>query len=109
MHQLTAFLGQVQIALFGKFKHASLGQFVQTTLTDEAFLAEILPEEEVDDDANDRNEAQYHNPSNRLCRLPIVHQYGYHGQYNSGNIERYYDPMNVKHLLEANHFVGLKA
>ena len=108
MHQLACVFRQIQVALFREFKHTSLRQFVQTVLTDEVLPAVILSKEDINDDAYYRYERKHHEPSYSLCRLPIVHQNGYHGQYDTDSVDAYYNPMQIRHLLKTNHFVGLQ-
>ena len=77
-------------------------------LTYEVLSAVILSKEDINDDAYYRYEGKHHEPSYSLCGLPIVHQNGYHGQYDTDSVDAYYNPMQIRHLLKTNHLVGLQ-
>ena len=90
---------QREVALLGKLQHGSLGQMIETLLADEAFLACVLAEEDVEDDADDGHEREHKNPCHGLCGLAIVHQDGNHGANNEQYVDGQEYPVQVVHLF----------
>ena len=90
--------GQREVALLGKLQHGSLGQMIETLLADEAFLACVLAEEDVEHNADDGHEREHKNPCHGLCGLAIVHQDGNHGANNEQYVDGQEYPVQVVHL-----------
>ena len=65
-------LGNLQVGLLHKAKHGALGQLVERTTADKSFAPSVHAKEEIEDEADDRDEQDDKCPSNGLHRLAIV-------------------------------------
>ena len=63
----------MEVLLFDKAKHRTLGQLVERALTDQSLPAMIDTKEEIEDDAYDGYEEYHQRPCHRLGWLPVVH------------------------------------
>ena len=79
-------LGQPEVFLLGKLEHGALCQLVERSLADESFLACVLSEEEVKDDAQQGKEPQHEHPRHRLRRFAVVHDDAHHHTYDDDSI-----------------------
>src|SRR5574344_1254949 len=68
-HQCQVVFRQVQVRLTYKLQHGTLGQLVQTFLTDQFFLTYVLTEKEIEYDTDSRKESHHQKPRHRLSRL----------------------------------------
>lgn len=73
---------------------------VKTLLRDETFLAGVLPEKEIEQDAHHGQEDQHEHPCHRLRRLTTVEQHGHHCTNNDDTVEQDSYPMDVIHNSE---------
>ena len=88
---------QLQFALLGVFQHAAFGEPVHAPLADEAFLARVLSEEEVENDAHHRYECKHKKPRHSLGRLPMVHQNSHHHADGDDDIKCNYGCVEILH------------
>ena len=92
-------IGQRQVLLLGKLQHRPLCQLVHALLADEALLARVLAEEDVEDEAHHGYERQHKNPRHGLCGLTVVHQDGDHGAYDKQGVDGEEYPVQVVQFL----------
>ena len=81
-------LWQPQVVLLDEAKHGAFGQLVHGTAADEALLARVDTEEQIEHDARNGYEIDDQRPSHGLHRLAIVHDHVDDGQHDNHLIDR---------------------
>ena len=79
-NQLSVLVGQHQAVLLGKLQHTALCQLVEGVLRDDAFLADVLAEEDIEHYSHRRCKDKHQHPGHCLGRLPPVHEHCSHGR-----------------------------
>ena len=97
LYQRLVVVGNHQVFLLDKLEHGALGELVEALLTDETLLAGVLPEKEIEDDAQQGQEGEHQHPGHGLGGLTVVHEHPDHGTYDGKAVDKQDKPVNVYH------------
>ena len=82
----TVFLRDNQVMLFHISQHCPLRENIGLLLRHFPVAPQVLPEEDIEDNAQDWYKRKHKKPCYRLSRLAVVHQYGQHCQHSKYRI-----------------------
>ena len=98
LYESLAFVRNLQVFLYGKFKHRAFRQQVKAVLAYKFLLSCVLSEEEIEYDTYYRHEHHRHDPSHGFHWLSVVHEHCCYSADNHCRVDDKYYPVQVYHI-----------